>query len=194
MARFLRFIVDLFLVCAILIAAAILVPPLFGIDMTMIDSTRIKTNMPMGSVAYSRVVDASELLVGDEIIESDSSSVYSYVIKEKSGDGTFTLAASSDDNSAVEKRDLTGKVKKVAVAVPYIGYVSVAMQNLEGQIVLGLMVVLVIILFILSELWRPDEDDDSDEEEDEDEEEGKTAVLDAAEDELAAAGDGEAGR
>ena len=60
-------------------------------------------------------------------------------------------------------------VPKVAVVIPFIGYAAIALQTKGGLIVIGLGIILLIILFILSELWRKDEDEDEDDEESEDE-------------------------
>ena len=50
MSKFLKFIVNLFLTLAILTAVAILVPPLLGINTTIVDSAGMDTNLPLGSV------------------------------------------------------------------------------------------------------------------------------------------------
>ena len=55
---------------------------------------------------------------------------------------------------------LQKSVPKVAVVVPFIGYAAIALQTKGGLIVIGLGIILLIILFILSELWRKDEDEE----------------------------------
>ena len=135
MSKFLKAIVNIFLIAAILTAVAILVPPVLGITTTIIDSREMETNLPLGSITYSTVLDASD----------------------KEGPTTEVT--------------IRNYVSRVFITVPFIGYIIVAMQSTEGMIIVGLIVRFVIILFILSELWKKhdseeDEDEDGDDEND----------------------------
>lgn len=61
MSKFLKFIVNLVVICAILVAAALLVPPFAGVNTVMNDNSSKDTNLPVGSVAYGREIDAASL-------------------------------------------------------------------------------------------------------------------------------------
>lgn len=167
MSKFLKFIVNIFLICAILIAAAILIPPLVGIQTTIVDTASMDTNLPLGSITYSTDVDASEIKVGDEVLKDNNTSTYAYIVKkiDKSSD-TFTVVNAEDKNADTEEITLRNSVPKVAVVVPYIGYVIIAMHSTEGIIVIALVVVLIVILFILSELWKEKPEEEAEDEED----------------------------
>jgi hypothetical protein len=169
MSKFLRFIVNIFLICAILVAAAILIPPLVGIQTTIVDTASMDTNLPLGSITYSTDVDASEIKVGDEVLKDNNTSTYAYIVKkiDKSSD-TFTVVNAEDQDAENEEITLRNSVPKVAVVVPYIGYVIIAMHSTEGILVIALVVVLIIILFILSELWKEKPEEDEEDEEDDD--------------------------
>ena len=172
MSKFLKFIVDIFMIAAILSAAAILVPPLCGVNQTIVDSTSMNTNLPLGSVTYSNVIDVSQIQVGDEILKETESSTYAYIIK--SGDettGEYYVVSAANESGAEEKIYLRNTVPKVAVVVPYLGYIMMAMHSIEGIMIIALVVILVIILFVLSELWKPQDDDEDEEDEEDDEEE-----------------------
>ncbi len=162
MSKFLKFIVNICLLAAILTAVAILVPPLIGITTTIVDTPSMNTNLPLGSVTYSTEVDVSDIKAGDEILkETGNSSTYAYIVHEADPDaGVFKVVSAMDRNGSEEEIYLRNKVPKVAVMVPLIGYVLIAMHTLEGRIIVGLVVALLIILFILSELWRPVADED----------------------------------
>ena len=56
MSKFLKFIVNLVVICAILVAAALLVPPFAGVNTVMNDNSSKETNLPVGSVAYGREI------------------------------------------------------------------------------------------------------------------------------------------
>ncbi len=167
MSKFLKFIVNVFLVVAILVAAAILIPPITGITTTIVDTASMDTNLPLGSITYSTDIDVSDLQVGDEVLKENNASTYSYIIKGgDAASGKFTVVSSTDPNGKDEEISLRNTVSKVAVVVPYIGYVIIAMHSTEGIIIIALAVVLMIILFILSELWKSKSEDDDEDEED----------------------------
>ena len=85
--------------------------------------------------------------------------------------GAYEVKDPYSKSSEAEVVTLQKSVPKVAVVVPFIGYAAIALQSKEGLIVIGLGIVLLIILFILSELWRKDDDDDDDDDDEEDNEE-----------------------
>lgn len=168
MSRFLKIIVNLVLIAAIIVAAALLVPPLMGIDTVMNDNTGTDTNLPVGSVAYGQSADADELETGDRIIYSEGSSDYIYEITDMDASaGAYKVRDPYNSNSDTQNITIQKSVPKVALVVPFIGYGAIALQSTEGLIVTGLGIIFLIILFILSEIWRKDRDEDEDEEFDE---------------------------
>lgn len=172
MSKILKTIVNLVVLFSIIIAAALLVPPFAGIDTVMNDNGGTDTNIPVGSVAYGKEVKVKELKKKDKIIFSEGSSTYVYEITDMdSSAGAYEVKDPYSKSSDTEIVTLQKSVPKVAVVIPFIGYAAIALQTKGGLIVIGLGIILLIILFILSELWRKDEDDEEDESEDEDDEE-----------------------
>lgn len=171
MSKFLKIIVNLTVLFAIAITAALLVPPFIGVNTVMNDNTEVDTNVPVGSVAYGQPTKISELKKGDRIILKEGASTYIY---EAAGIDTATGVCTVKDvyNKNSEEKDvaLQSVVPKVIVTIPFIGYAAMALQSKEGLIVIGLGIVLLIILFILSEVFRKDDDDDEDDDEYDDEE------------------------
>ncbi|MCI1721686.1 MAG: hypothetical protein LKM35_01620 [Lachnospiraceae bacterium] len=168
MSKFLKIIVNLFLVCAILVAVAILVPPLCGITTTIVDTETMDTNLPMGSITYSKDIAVANLVQGNEILKESDAETYAYIIQ--SGDytsGKYQVVNAMDRTASSQEITLRNSVSKVIITVPYIGYVIVAMHSMEGIIIIALVVLFMIILFILSELWKkvPEEEDESEEDE-----------------------------
>ncbi|MCR5293640.1 MAG: hypothetical protein K6E30_00480 [Lachnospiraceae bacterium] len=181
MSKFLKMIVNLFLIAAIVIAVAILVPPLMGITTTIIDSAALETNLPLGSVTYSEEKEAQSLASGDKILKEDADSTYAYIIVEGDADSGKYMVIDPSKNDAEDVQEITIRnyVSSVVLTIPYIGYVMVAMHSTEGMIIIGLVILFVVILFILSELWKKRADDDEDEdEEDEEETSGYEALSD----------------
>lgn len=167
MSKFLKFIVNLFLICAILAAAAILIPPIVGVQTTIIDRASMDTNLPLGSITYSTDITADEMKNGDEVLKDSSSSTYAYIVKGKAdGANKYRVVSATDKNGAEETVSFEGSVPKVRVIVPFLGYIIIAMHSTEGLIIIGLVVALVIILFILSELWKKEPEEDNETEND----------------------------
>lgn len=167
MSKVLKVIVNLFLVCAILVAAGILVPPLLGVSTTVIDSSSMETNLSVGSVTYSKDVNVTEIAVGDKILSETDTKTYAYVVEAAdAASGHFTVLSAKDSQAEPEDITLRNTVSKIVITVPAIGYIMIAMHSVEGLIIIGLVVLFIIILFILSELWKKSDDDgDEDEEE-----------------------------
>lgn len=171
MSKILKTIVNLVVLFSIVIAAALLVPPFAGVDTVMNDNGSTDTNIPVGSVAYGKDVRVKDLKKKDKIIFSEGSSTYVYEITDMdSSAGAYEVKDPYSKSGDTEVITLQKSVPKVAVVVPFIGYAAIALQTKGGLIVIGLGIILLIILFILSELWRKDEDEDEEESEEEYEE------------------------
>jgi len=178
MSRFLRWIVNIVLIIAIVVTCGLLIPPLAGVTTVIVDDVDMPTNLARGSVTYAIPKPVSELKVGNDIVIQDSIGDYVYIIK--SVDATSGIAELEDiksTDSQARTETFTKDVSKVLFTVPFIGYITMAMKSTEGLIIIGLGIIFIVILFILSELWKKD----SDEDEDEDEEDAKaTAKATAA--------------
>lgn len=167
MSKFLKVIVNLFLVCAILVAGAILVPPLLGVSTTVVDSASMDTNLPIGSVTYSQDVKVAEIAIGDKVLVESDTKAYAYIVEAADKTtGNFMVTDANDAQAEAEEIALRNVALKIVLTIPFIGYIMIAMRSMEGLIIIGLVVLFVIILFILSELWKTT-DEDEEEEEDE---------------------------
>ncbi len=169
MSKVLKFIVNLVVLLSIVVAAALLVPPLLGVDTVINDNSNIETNLPVGAVAYGRQVDTEKLNKGDKIIYMEGSAQYVYEIQDMDTTaGAYKVKDVYNKNSDDESITLQDKVSKAVITIPFIGYAAIALQSKTGLMVVGAVIILLIILFILSEVLR--RGDDEDEEEDENEE------------------------
>lgn len=171
MSKFLKAIVNIVLLVAILSAGALLIPPLLGVTTKVSDGTG-NTNLSRGSVTYATSAQATELEVGDRILQEDSNGSYIYTVSSIAAD-TSTYTVTDEVSGNTTDLQLTGGVQKVALTVPVIGMLSLTLQSREGIIILGLCVAFLIILFILAEVWRKDDDEDEDEDEEKDADEAE---------------------
>lgn len=179
MSKVLKFIVNLVVLLSIVVAVALLVPPLLGVDTVINDNSNIETNLPVGAVAYGRQVDTEKLKKEDKILYMEGSAQYVYEIQDMDTTaGSYKVKDVYNKNSDAESITLQDKVSKAVITIPFIGYAAIALQSKTGLMVVGAVIILLIILFILSEVLRRGDDDEEEdeeeyEEEDDEDEEGE---------------------
>lgn len=170
MSKLLKVIVNTLLLLAILSAGALVIPPFVGIT-TLVSDAMGNTNISRGAVTYAKKTDTSSVATGDKILVDDNSGKYIYTIQSlDTAAGTASVKnVISGDATEITVR---ATVSKVIVTIPVIGFLSMAAQSREGIMIIGLAILFLVILFILSEVWKRDEEEDEEEEEeDEDEDE-----------------------
>lgn len=169
MSKLLKVIVNTLLLLAILSAGALVIPPFAGIT-TLVSDGMGNTNISRGAVTYAKKTDTSSVATGDKILVDDNSGKYIYTIQSlDTAAGTASVKnVISGDTTEITVR---ATVSKVIVTIPVIGFLSMAAQSREGIMIIGLAILFLVILFILSDVWKRDEEEDEeDEDEDEDDE------------------------
>ena len=168
MSKLLKVIVNTLLLLAILSAGALVIPPFAGIT-TLVSDGMGNTNISRGAVTYAKKTDTSSVATGDKILVDDNSGKYIYTIQ------SLDIAAGTASVKNVISGDTTeitvrATASKVIITIPVIGFLSMAAQSREGIMIIGLAILFLVILFILSEVWKRDEEEDEEEDEDEDDE------------------------
>lgn len=169
MSKLLKVIVNTLLLLAILSAGALVIPPFAGIT-TLVSDGMGNTNISRGAVTYAKKTDTSSVATGDKILVDDNSGKYIYTIQ------SLDIAAGTASVKNVISGDTTeitvrATVSKVIITIPVIGFLSMAAQSREGIMIIGLAILFLVILFILSEVWKRDEEEDEEEEDEEEEDE-----------------------
>ena len=169
MSKLLKVIVNTLLLLAILSAGALVIPPFAGIT-TLVSDGMGNTNISRGAVTYAKKTDTSSVATGEKILVDDNSGKYIYTIQSlDTAAGTASVKnVISGDTTEITVR---ATVSKVIITIPVIGFLSMAAQSREGIMIIGLAILFLVILFILSEVWKRDEEEEDDEEEEEDEDE-----------------------
>ena len=164
MSKLLKVIVNTLL----LSAGALVIPPFAGIT-TLVSDGMGNTNISRGAVTYAKKTDTSSVATGDKILVDDNSGKYIYTIQSlDTAAGTASVKnVISGDATEITVRET---VSKVIVTIPVIGFLSMAAQSREGLAILFL-----VILFILSEVWKRDEEEDEEEEEEDEDEDDEKA-------------------
>ena len=173
MSKLLKVIVNTLLLLAILSAGALVVPPFAGIT-TLVSDGMGNTNISRGAVTYAKKTDTSSVATGDKILVDDNSGKYIYTIQSlDTAAGTASVKnVISGDTTEITVR---ATVSKVIVTIPVIGFLSMAAQSREGIMIIGLAILFLVILFILSEVWKRDEEEDEEEEEEDEDEDDEKA-------------------
>ena len=182
MSKLLKVIVNTLLLLAILSAGALVIPPFAGIT-TLVSDGMGNTNISRGAVTYAKKTDTSSVAAGDKILVDDNSGKYIYTIQSlDTAAGTASVKnVISGDTTEITVR---ATVSKVIVTIPVIGFLSMAAQSREGIMIIGLAILFLVILFILSEVWKRDEEEDEEEEDEEEEEEDEDEDDEKASEEL----------
>lgn len=180
MSRFLKIVVNVVLVCALLSAAALLVPSLVGVEMNIIESDRVETNLSVGSVVYGRMKDLKDIKFGDDVFIKDTDgSEYLYRVNAVDAEnGTVVLKDARNDAADTVEKEASSLCVAI-VTVPVLGYLAVAASSVKGWVIIGLCALLLLLLFGLSEIWRKDRL----QEEEEDDEDGDAEELEMAREE-----------
>lgn len=175
MSKLLKVIVNTLLLLAILSAGALVIPPFAGIT-TLVSDGMGNTNISRGAVTYAKKTDTSSVATGDKILVDDNSGKYIYTIQSLDiAVGTASVKnVISGDTTEITVR---ATVSKVIVTIPVIGFLSMAAQSREGIMIIGLAILFLVILFILSEVWKRDEEEDEEEEEEDEDDEKASEEL-----------------
>lgn len=173
MSKLLKVIVNTLLLLAILSAGALVIPPFAGIT-TLVSDGMGNTNISRGAVTYAKKTDTSSVATGDKILVDDNSGKYIYTIQSlDTAAGTASVKnVISGDATEITVR---ATVSKVIITIPVIGFLSMAAQSREGIMIIGLAILFLVILFILSEVWKRDEEEDEEEEEEDEDEDDEKA-------------------
>ena len=161
MSKFLKFIVHFAVICTIVCILGLALPPFFGIRTVIMDSTDKATNLPLGSVTYAIPVRTEEVTAGSPILVQEDGKTYKYnlvsVNRENNTGTVIDTTTSAQESITVSVKNW---VPKIVITIPFVGYLLVATESVEGLIVLGLVILFLIILYVIAELWRKDPEDD----------------------------------
>lgn len=177
MSKFLKFIVNIVLVCALLSAAALLVPSLLGVEMNIIENDRVETNLSVGTVVYGKTKSLQEVEFGDDVfVEETDGSQYLYRVNAVDAENGTVVLKNARNDAAETLQKTVSSLCVAYITVPVLGYLAVAAGSVKGWVIIGLVAVLLLLLFILSEIWRKDKL----KEEEEDDEDGDAEEMELA--------------
>ena len=163
MSKFLKFIVHFIVICTILCVVALAVPPFWGITTEIMDDSGADTNLSLGSVTYAIPVKTDEVSVGTPILVQGDTNVYRYnIVSLDLENHTGTVIDPNANSTETVNVAVKNYVPKVVITIPFLGYLLIATESIEGLIILGLAVLFLIILYVIAELWKKDSEEDYD--------------------------------
>ena len=153
MSKFLKFIVHFFVICTIVCVLGLALPPFFGVRTVIMDSSDKATNLPVGSVTYAIPVKTEDVAAGTPILVQEDGKSYRYnlvsVNRENNTGTVIDTTTSAQQNITVSVKNW---VPKIVVTIPFVGYLLVATESIEGLIILGLVILFLIILYVILSL------------------------------------------
>ena len=162
MSKFLKFIVHFFVICTIVCVLGLALPPFFGVRTVIMDSSDKATNLP------SRFCDLCDTGKNrrrccreHRFLSRKMESSYRYnlvsVNRENNTGTVIDTTTSAQQNITVSVKNW---VPKIVVTIPFVGYLLVATESIEGLIILGLVILFLIILYVIAELWKKEPEDE----------------------------------
>lgn len=168
MSKFLKFIVHFLVICTIICVVGLAVPPFFGVTTEIMDDSSKETNLALGSVTYAIPKKTEEISVGTPILVTGESGVYRYnIVSLDLENHTGVVIDPNADAAETVNVAVKNYVPEIVITIPYLGYLLIATESIEGLIILGLAVLFLIILYVIAELWKKDSSDEYDDDDDE---------------------------
>jgi signal peptidase len=161
-----RWIVNVLLVVAVIVAALMLLPGLLGYERYVIESDSMEGTIDRGSVVYSKPVDDESLREGDIItfkpppdygVDHPVTHRIVEVRPADAGRPRPVFRTKGDANATVDPWRFTlddGEAAREEAHLPYLGYFYLALAIPWVRILLITVPALLIIVVTLASLWR----------------------------------------
>ena len=147
------------LLCLVLIAT--LIPPLLGYQRFVVVGGSMEPTIHRGSVIFDELVPVEDLRPGDVITYvppgHTTPSTHRIVARELDREGSWRFRTKGDANAAPDAQPfvLERPVQaRVALAVPYVGHLFMALGNEAARMALFVAPAVLIALWMLAGVWR----------------------------------------
>jgi signal peptidase len=147
------------LLCLVLIAT--LVPPLLGYQRFVVVGGSMEPTIHRGSVIFDEIVPVEDLRPGDVITYVPpghrTPSTHRIISRELDPEGSWRFRTKGDANAAPDAQPfvLERPVQaRVALAIPYIGYLFMALGTETARMALFVAPAVLVALWMLAGVWR----------------------------------------
>ena len=159
MSKFLKTIVALILLVFIASGAGLLIPQFAGYD-TYVVQEKTLGNVDVGSAIYTQKLPSTQIEVGDQMLSVDGNNVNIYTVQDFDSENMIVTVTGGERATY----SVSANYLRVKVVVPFIGYLSIATQSMDGLLILAMLLILVIILFVCAEIIRRSGDSEDEDE------------------------------
>ena len=152
------------LLAAMILAAAVLVPSLFGLDRYVVTGASMTGTYDRGSIVFDRAVPVNDLKVGDVITYAPPAGTFSSAFVThriiritKAENGAPLFQTKGDANQVEDPWTFTldsATQARVAYHLPYVGYALGAFNLRWVRLLVFVIPALLIALRALAGLWR----------------------------------------
>ena len=148
----------LIVTCIVAILVMLIVPRFFGFTMFAVLSGSMEPEYQVGSIVYiNKRVEPQDIMVGDPIAffrGQETVATHRVISIDKENQ---TFATKGDANELVDSYPIEFEqmIGKATFSIPYIGYITVGIQSKQGTVVACGLLVLMIMLYIIPEIFRP---------------------------------------
>jgi signal peptidase I len=159
-----KLIANSLLAVALLLAALMLLPPLFGYQRYVITGASMTGSIDKGSLLFSKKVPQSELKVGDVVTYQPPKGMgpqelvtHRVVAIEHSATGSLVFQTKGDANKTADPWTFTPDQREQARAathIPYVGYAFSALGDQTLRILLLAFPAILIALLMMARVWR----------------------------------------
>jgi signal peptidase len=156
-----RFLRSAILGAALVIAAAVTVPLLFGCRSLIVMSGSMGPTIHTGDVIVDRTISPLDAHIGDVITfrdpENGSVLITHRVRTMEVRNGAVIFTTKGDANNSLERWSVPddGTVGRVIYRVPRLGYLVVAVRSTWGRLALLVLPSILLGIWALARIWRP---------------------------------------
>lgn len=157
-AKVCKVFTSLLLVVMLALAAALAGPLLFGAKSFVVLTGSMTPTIPVGSIVYTQTADPETLEAGDVVTYTalESQVMVTHRVVENHPDSRELVTkgdANNDNDSPVAYDRLVGKM---ALHIPYLGFLTTKLQSREGILIIGGAMIVLVALLFLPEIFKPD--------------------------------------
>lgn len=145
--------------CILIILGVLIVPRFFGYTMFAVLSGSMEPSYPVGSIVYvNKNIMPEDIQVGEPIaFYRDEETVATHrVVSIDETNRTFTTKGDANDVEDSSPVDYQQMIGKATVSIPYMGYLAVGIQSRKGTIIACAVLVVMILLYIIPEIFKPE--------------------------------------
>lgn len=152
---------SIILVLVVAVVVVLLVPRAFGYNILAVLSGSMEPTYHVGSVIYiDKNVEADQVEAGDAIAFYKEANVVAThrALEVDKENKQFITKGDANESKDLEPIPFANLIGKAVFTIPLIGYVSIYMKTAKGIIIVCVTLAVVILLYAIPEVLKPEEE------------------------------------